>query len=143
MKTIETEITIEADVRMVWKVLMDFEQYPQWNPFIPSIRGEQKAGQILTVSIQQPERNPMTFRPLLLRVEPPKEFRWKGKLGIRGLFDAEHYFILEEAGDQRTRFIHGEHFSGVLVPMLGKTLARTREGFERMNMAIKEQCERK
>lgn len=36
----------------------------------------------------------MTFKPKILIVEPNKEFRWKGKLGINGIFDGKHYFIL-------------------------------------------------
>jgi hypothetical protein len=37
----------------------------------------------------------MTFKPTILTLESNKEFRWKGKLGITGIFDGEHYFILE------------------------------------------------
>tara|TARA_R100000278_G_C5377313_1_gene131182 strand:- start:53 stop:310 length:258 start_codon:yes stop_codon:yes gene_type:complete len=85
----------------------------------------------------------MTFKPVILKLEPSKEFRWKGKLGIKGIFDGEHFFILEKETDDSTRFIHGEKFSGILVSLMGKTLDKTKEGFEIMNEAIKRECERK
>lgn len=84
----------------------------------------------------------MTFKPVILRFEPAREFRWKGKLGMKGIFDGEHYFILEKLSDHQTRFIHGENFRGLLVGVLGKTLLRTEEGFRLMNQALKKECEK-
>ncbi len=34
MKSLKTSITIEAAPSVVWDILMDFEAYPDWNPFI-------------------------------------------------------------------------------------------------------------
>ena len=65
MKTIQTEIKIDADISKVWNVLMDFENHPKWNPFIKSISGEQKVGNKLTVSIKPPDANGMTFKPII------------------------------------------------------------------------------
>lgn len=142
MKTIETEIMINADVSKVWNVLMDFEKHPNWNPFIKSISGEQKVGNKLTVSIKPPDGNGMTFKPRILILEPEKEFRWKGKLGIKGIFDGEHYFILEPMNKNQTRFIHGEVFSGLLILVMGNMLEKTKEGFQLMNESIKKECEK-
>jgi hypothetical protein len=140
MKNIQTEIVINADITKVWDVLMNFKSYPTWNPFVTSIRGEPKLGNKLTISINPPEGKGMTFKPNILTLETNKEFRWKGKLGINGIFDGEHYFILEHL---ETKFIHGEKFSGLLVPLLGKMLDKTQKGFQLMNESIKNECERK
>ena len=142
MKNIQTEIMINADVSTVWNVLLDFEKHPGWNPFIKSIKGEQKVGKKLTVTIKPPEGNGMTFKPKILVIEPNKEFRWKGKLGINGIFDGEHYFILEQLNKNQTKFIHGEKFSGILVLLMGNMLEKTKEGFQLMNEAIKKECEK-
>ena len=37
-----------------------------------------------------------------------------------GLFDGEHYFQLEPLADGRTRFVQGEHFSGLLCGLIMK-----------------------
>ena len=95
---------------------MNFDSYPKWNPFITSISGEPKLGNRLTVSIKPPGGKGMTFKPYILTLESNKEFRWKGNLGINGIFDG--YFILEFLENDKTKFIHGEKFSGLLVPLL-------------------------
>jgi len=143
MKNIQTEILILADNAKVWDVLLNFESYPTWNPFITSISGERKLGNRLTVSINPPGGKGMTFKPNILTLEANKEFRWKGKLGINGIFDGEHYFILESVDKDITKFIHGEKFSGLLVPLVGKMLDKTQKGFQLMNESIKKECERK
>ena len=143
MKNIQTEILINTDIAKVWNVLMNFDNYPKWNPFITSISGEPKLGSRLTVSIKPPGGNGMTFKPNILTLEANKEFRWKGKLGINGIFDGEHYFILESVDKDITKFIHGEKFSGLLVPLVGKILDKTQKGFQLMNESIKKECEKK
>ena len=142
MKNIQTEILINSDIAKVWDVLMNFDSYPKWNPFITSISGEPKLGSRLTVSINPPGGNGMTFKPNILTLESNKEFRWKGKLGINGIFDGEHYFILESVDKDLTKFIHGEKFSGLLVPLVGKMLDKTQKGFQLMNESIKKECEK-
>jgi CubicO group peptidase (beta-lactamase class C family) len=136
MKKIQTEIIIDSDVSRVWKVLTDFENHAKWNPFIKSIKGEQKAGKSLVVNLKPPDGKGMTFKPVILKFEPNKEFRWKGKLGIKGIFEGEHYFVLEEHNNGKTKFIHGENFSGVLVPLMGKILNNTKKGFMHLKVTI-------
>ena len=143
MKNIQTEILINTDITKAWDVLMNFDNYPKWNPFITSISGEPKLGSRLTVSIKPPGGKGMTFKPNILTLEANKEFRWKGKLGINGIFDGEHYFILESVDKDITKFIHGEKFSGLLVPFVRKMLDKTQKGFLLMNESIKNECERK
>ncbi len=141
MKQIETEILIHSDPDQVWKILTDFEKYPEWNPFITSIKGEKKVGETLEVRIQPPGSKGMTFRPELLKFNIRKEFRWKGQLFLPGVFDGEHYFVLEQKGENQTLFTQGELFSGFLVGILGGMLAKTKEGFQLMNEAIKSRSE--
>lgn len=38
--TIETQISIQATPQQVWNVLMDVEQYPEWNPFVKKLVGK-------------------------------------------------------------------------------------------------------
>ena len=142
MKTIETEIRIIAKPEKIWAVLTDFERYPEWNPFIKSISGMKRVGEQLYVTIQPPESSAMSFKPIILRFDENKEFRWKGKLFIKGLFDGEHFFILADNRDGTSTLTHGEKFSGLLVSLLGKTLENTKKGFVLMNEAIKVKSEK-
>lgn len=84
----------------------------------------------------------MTFRPTVIATEAEQRLAWRGKLGIRGLFDGEHSFTLEPFdGGCSTRFVYAENFSGVLVRVAGKMLARTAKGFDQFNEAIKQRAE--
>ena len=140
MKNIETTIDIDAPPSRVWEVLMDFQSYPEWNPFIVSVSGVARAGDKLTVRIQPPGRSGMTFRPMVLVAEPEREFRWRGKVLVRGLFDGDHYFGLEPAR-RGTHFHQGERFTGLLVPLLGGTLTAAEVGFKAMNERLKARAE--
>jgi len=141
MKEIQAQIDITASAETVWNVLMDFEQYPGWNPFIKSIQGEQKVGSQITVFLQPPGDKGMTFKPKVTVVNPKKEFRWLGKLWGGFFFDGEHYFLLQDMGNGSTRFVHGEKFTGILVGIMSSMLKNTRNGFEAMNKALKEKSE--
>jgi hypothetical protein len=143
MHRIETQIDINASAERVWSVLMDFPGYARWNPFIRSIEGAPKVGESLNVHIQPQGSNGMRFHPTVLAVEAGHEFRWKGKLVIRGMFDGEHYFILEQKSGTQVVFRQGETFSGVLVPILRRSLdGATKQGFVAMNEALKREAER-
>ena len=142
-RDITTEISIAAPPLDIWNKLMDFEQYPEWNPFIRSIQGKREQGQQLTVVIQPPDSKAMTFKPEILVHDQGKEFRWLGKAGIKGIFDGEHFFQLEPQANGQTKLVHGEKFSGLLVGLMKKTLDKTKDGFELMNEALKRECERK
>ena len=139
---LRTEIEIEAAPEQVWSVLADFPRYNEWNPFIVRAKGELVRGQRIEVMLSMPESNrEMTFRPELVVVDPARELRWKGRLLVPGLFDGEHFFQLSEAAPRRTRFVHGENFSGIFVKFMGRTLTHTSRGFVYMNQALKRRVE--
>jgi hypothetical protein len=138
---LRTEIEILAPPASVWETLSDFARYPEWNPFIPQIEGKLAVGARLKVVVAPPGGSEMKFSPTVLVAEPGRELRWKGKLFVPGLFDGEHFMQLIEVAPGRTRFAHGEDFSGLLVKLLGKALTQTARGFVFMNQALKKRVE--
>ncbi len=141
-RTIHTSVEINAPADRVWDILINFEDYPNWNPFITKIQGEAGEGANLEVFISPPGGKGMTFKPRVIKCEPNKEFRWKGKLFVPGLFDGEHSFQINPIGDDRVDFVQEETFSGILVGLVfGMMGASTQKGFEAMNQALKTQAE--
>ena len=137
VKRIVTEIEIDATPERVWQILTDFPAFPQWNPFVLAAEGELVVGSRLRVKLPG-----MSFTPKVLRAEPNRELRWLGQLLLPGIFNGEHYFIIEPVSDQRCRFQHGENFSGLLVPLFSRKLDRTVvPGFAEMNQALKARAE--
>ena len=143
MKELHTEIEIQASDKRVWQLLTDFASFPEWNPFIRQAKGEVKVGARLEVHIQPSGASGMTFKPVVLKVEPNRELRWIGRLLMPGLFDGEHIFTIETLDTNRVRFTQREVFTGLLVPLFARSLDKdTRRGFEEMNQALKSQAEK-
>lgn len=137
-KEIKTEILIMASPAKVWSILTNFEQYPNWNPFIKSLTGEVAVGNKIKARMEPPGAKGMTFKPRVLAFDAHKEFRWLGHLLFPGLFDGEHKFELIDNGDGSTTFRQSEKFKGILVPLFKKMLdVNTIDGFNQMNQALK------
>ncbi|MFT4601550.1 MAG: hypothetical protein ACI857_001731 [Arenicella sp.] len=144
MKAIETSIILKANTAKVWQELMNFDSYPEWNPFITKLSGEAIESKQIEAHIKLGSKKVQKFKPEVLTVSINKEFRWKGKLFFKGLFDGEHYFILEELEDNTCKFVHGERFSGLFSKLiLSMIIDDTKAGFEKMNQALKELVESK
>ena len=140
-KRLSTHVDIQAAPERVWDVLTDLTAYPEWNPFIVRAEGVVQPGRRLTLTMQPVGSRAMTLRPRLVEVAINRELRWRGKLGIPGLMDAEHTFLLQpQAGG--TRMIHQETFRGVLVPFVARSLdGNTLPAFAAMNEALKQRAE--
>lgn len=140
--SISTEIEIAAPASDVWEELIDGDAYPNWNPFVKHLSGELTVGNHLKVTIQSEGNSPMDFTPEVLAADKDAELRWVGRLGFKGVFDGEHYFILEETDRGATVLRHGETFKGVLAyPLLALIGEDTLNGFEAMNRALKARVE--
>ncbi len=139
---LETQVIIDAPAAAVWKVLSDFAAYPQWSPSVRQFEGTPVVGKRTKVLLQQPGGTSIKMNPVFLKIEKDKELRWRGKLGISGIFDGEHYFVLQVISAEQTKLIQGEIFSGILVPFLKKMIhGNTLAGFEAFNAALKQRVE--
>lgn len=140
VKTLYSEITIQAAADKVWTILTNFEEYPQWNDFVVKIQGEPLEGSNLQVTIKSKNQE-QHFEPEVVKAQAPRSFEWRGKLPW-GAFNGHHCFEIEEIGHEQVRFIHQEHFSGWLSrPLLAMIGKQTLQGFERMNLALKQRAE--
>ena len=137
--TIEHEQEIAASPEQVWRVLTDFAAYPEWNPYVLQLTGDLALGATLSLTITQ--RNwdgPLTLSPELVRLDPPRSFGWHGSVGIPGIHETDHYFVLEPLADGRTRLIQTEEFRGWLPGWMDSEdhRAPTREAFAAMYAAL-------
>lgn len=141
-KKITTEIEIDAPVETVWAEFANTAAYGDWNPFVKHLSGDWTVGNTLNVTVQPEGQSAMDFVPEVLVADEGQELRWVGRLGVKGIFDGEHYYIFEETDRGTTIFRHGENFSGmlayVLFPLIGDS---TETGFNAMNQALKDRVE--
>ena len=142
MRAIHTEIGIGAPAAAVWSILIDTDNWAEWNPFA-KLSGRVAVGERVSVTLTPPGKSAMTLRPTIVKLEAGREFRWLGHLGIPGLFDGEHGFRVVPEDVGRCRFEHFEAFGGLLVaPVMWMVGGATRQGFEAMNRALKARAEK-
>ncbi|WP_416841533.1 SRPBCC family protein [Haloferax sp. DFSO52] len=140
MTQLTTSIDIDAPAETVWQVLTDFDSYPEWNGYT-RIAGAPEEGTRLVVS-SGPEVGRMpTFKPTVLQAGDG-ELRWLGHLFVRGLFDGEHRFVVQDMGEGRSRLIQSETFSGLLVGPINRLYGDdTKRNFDGVNAALKARAE--
>ena len=138
MKEVSTEVEIDASAERVWQVLTDFPSFPEWNPLILGFEGGPGAAARVAVQLKG-----IKIRLKLLKVEPNRELRWVGHLLTPGIFDGEHYFVIEPMPDGRARLVQGERFTGFLVPLVSLVglFSRTSRWYDGMNRALKKRVE--
>lgn len=143
LKEVRTETEINASPEKVWKILVDFEKYDQWNPFIHRIVGQAKEGSRISIFIETPSGKNRRYEPVITKVENGRELRWFGKSRFPGFMNNEHIFTIEFVESETVRFVQREQFDGVLSTLFGKTLdSDIKQGLSEMNRALKERAER-
>ncbi|SIR63074.1 SRPBCC domain-containing protein [Natronorubrum thiooxidans] len=141
MNQIEVFEEIDAPPDVVWDVLLEFESYPEWNPFVRAIEGEPTEGEQLRIRIEPPGARGMTVNPEVVAVEEHRRLVWLGRLVVPFVFDGYHEFHLEPINNgERTRLLHRETVRGALVPLLFDRDA-LEAGFAVMNAAVKQRAE--
>jgi hypothetical protein len=139
VKEVRTEIEINAGHEKVWGILIDFEKYEQWNPFITKIVGQAKEDSKIEIHIETPAGKKRKYRPTVTKVNEGRELQWMGKSWV---LNGEHIFRIEQLTQGRTRLIHREVFDGLLTSIFGKSLdTDIKQGLEGMNRALKERAE--
>ncbi|HEX6253467.1 MAG TPA: SRPBCC domain-containing protein [Nitrososphaera sp.] len=143
MKEVRSEIEINSYPRIVWRILIDFATYEQWNPFIKKIIGLPTELSKIDIYIETHSGKKRKYSPRITKVEEGRELRWFGKGSLPGFLNAEHIFTIEELQPERVRFIQREVFDGLFTIVFGKGLdTDIRQGFQDMNDALKRRAER-
>ena len=121
MKRLQTETHIEATPEEVWAVLVELTRYAEWNTFIVEADGCVEAGARLRLRMSPPGGRAVTLKPRVTVVVDGQLFEWFGHVVVPGLFSGRHRFELHRT-DTGTRVVQGETFTGLLVPLLARSL---------------------
>ncbi len=139
---VNSEIDVEASADEVWKILTNFEDYPEWNPFITSISGELKENSPIDVTIALPFSKSLTVPLKIEQLVKGKEMIWSGKLLEPKILDSLHTFHIEAVDSGRTKFTQKERVGGLLLyPLLPFYKGMMERNFRKMNTALKNRAE--
>jgi hypothetical protein len=142
MNEILTHIEITASATDVWKVLTDFDSYPDWNSMMSPEGDVLKPGARLRVRVRMGRWVRFTFRPTIRRADPGRELSWRGRLPAR-LLQGVHTFAIEPLAGDRVRLVHREVFTGWLVPIYMWLMSGwATRAYSKMNRELKARAER-
>lgn len=148
---VDTQIVINSTPEKVRDVILDFQKYTEWNPFLSSFKiyteGATTAlpGTQLEIKMKLIGNNESTMYPIVLE-NSENALRWKGKLLFDFMFVGIHsfeYIAIEVDGQAKTKLIQSEEFSGFFSYFFGWSglLDKTKNRFEELNKALKKQIE--
>ncbi|NRA35427.1 MAG: SRPBCC domain-containing protein [Polyangiaceae bacterium] len=134
----DTEIEIQASPEIVWGLLNDPAKWPEWNSILVSLEGTPSVGAQVQLAIHV--AGCLTKAKVkILEYEANAAMGWQG--GLPGLIAGKHGFRIEKLSNGTVSFVHYEHFSGLLVPLLGKALSRIEPDYHRFNQELKTAAE--
>lgn len=138
MRSYRATTTIDASPEVVWNILTDPVGYPDWDPAMERVEGRIALGETVTFLTKL---SPKAFPVRVTSFEPPRKLVLTGGLPL-GLFKSERTHTLTPSQDGSTTFDTEEIFSGLLLPLIGRTIPDLTENFEGFVAALKVRAER-
>lgn len=111
--TIYTELIIDASPEVVWSILTDWEQLPEWSPTIQGVIGDISDGGQTVVTYISPTNGKQLLLEHTLVYKEGVEFGWSDPLAGR-VYD-NHRYRVEAMADGRTLFIQSDEVNGGLL----------------------------
>jgi hypothetical protein len=138
MKSFSTAITIRARPETIWALLTDAAGYPQWNSTVEKIDGMIAAGGRVTVHAKSaPGR---AFPLKVTSFVPLQRMVWAGGMPL-GLFTGTRSFMLTPTAAGNTGFAMDETYSGLLAPLITKSIPDLQPAFDTFAADLKRRAE--
>ena len=138
MKKYTASITINASPEVVWRILTDAKGYPDWDPAMDHIEGILAPGETVKFFTKLSSQ---AFPVKVAAFEPNRRLALRGGMPL-GLFKSERTHTLTPSNDGGTVFKTEEIFSGLLLPVFGRTIPDLTENFGAFAAGLKKQAEK-
>lgn len=137
MKKYIATITIKASPETVWKIITNASEYPGWDLSMDHIEGKLALGETVKFFTKL---SAQAFPVKVTAFEPNKRMVLTGGMPL-GLFKSERTHSLTANRDGSTTFHTEEIFSGLLLPLFGKSIPDLTENFKAFAAALKKRAE--
>jgi len=135
--TCGVSLSIRAPAATIWSLLTDANGFPRWNSTVTRVEGQIREGERLRLHVPGTER---TFTPKVSGVVPDERMTWTG--GFSPVFKGVRTFELKRCDDGSTEFLMEERFSGVILPLVKRSMPDFGPVFERYAHDLKQEAER-
>lgn len=137
------KIQITAPIEHVWNKLINFDQYPSWNPFTTKVTSSLKIGEMVTMNVKMTaKKNEISSKARLKKIEPPHLICWGTTIIAPFILNTERYQILEVVDANHTTYHTYEEMKGALSSfVLSKYGSDIKRGFNEMANALKKYAE--
>ena len=130
--------TIQATPERIWTLLTNAKDFPRWNSAVQSIEGDIALGETIALKATiAPER---TFKLRVTAFEPNSTLIWQD--GAAPFFKGVRRYTLTPQSGGTTVFSMVETFSGLMLPMIARSLPDFRASFEQYATDLKAEAER-
>lgn len=138
MKRYSATTTINAPPETVWRILTDASTFPTWDPSAIRIEGAIASGnQVTAYTKLSPDR---AFPATVSEFEPNRKMVWSSGMPL-GLFKGVRTFALVPKGAHATEFTLSEEFSGLLLPLFGRSIPDMDPVFKEAVAGLKQHAE--
>jgi len=130
--------TINAEPQKIWDLLTDAASYADWNSAVIGIEGQIAQGETIKLkSIVNPDR---TFKLKIDEVQAPTRMVWWDGMPL-GLFKGVREYKLTPQDDGSTEFFMEEIYSGLMAPLITRSIPDMTDSFEKFGDSLKEAAE--
>jgi hypothetical protein len=134
-----TTTIVDAPREQVWRVVADFDAYPDWNPYLRRVEGRPEEGGTLQVRLEPPGGEAQDVSASVSIFRPPRKIRWQSHLLVPGLRDLEYEVIIEPLGADRSQVFQQARHEGLLSVFVDEEA--TRAGLLAMSRALETRVE--
>ncbi len=122
MRIIEISDVLSCKKEVLWHLLMDFENYHDWHPYVKSIKGGIKPKKKLTLHLNPHWQKIQTVRVTSLKNN--QSFSWLSSWFFFGVLDCHYSFEIKDHENSSTMFTQKLALSGLLVLFNWRRLKR-------------------
>jgi hypothetical protein len=137
MKSFATSIWIKATEETVWTILTDGAGWVSWNTTIEKLDGQITPGAKVTVHPKGSSGRAFPVR--VSEFAPPRRMVWTGGMPL-GLFKGVRTYTLTPK-DGGVEFAMQEGFSGLLSPLIERSIPDLQPSFDEFAAALKRRAE--
>ena len=138
MLSYSASTTINATPEAIWEMLTDVARWAEWNTTVDKVEGEVALGKKVTVYAKvSPGR---AFAVKVSVLEPPRKMVWTGGMPL-GLFKGERTYTLEPKSDGSVAVTTSEVFSGLISPLITRSMPDMQQSFDEFVVALKKRSE--